>query len=114
MVALDYVRNRIDGIRQPVPYLTKLLDTEDFGQPLNGLQPEEYLILRDFLERFRDTASLTPLFVIEKKFQQFCAEAGLADDDAGSLWLKAADKIHKDINAFISKNRKKKRPRHST
>ncbi|WP_059040648.1 replication initiation protein [Paenibacillus rubinfantis] len=113
IVALDYVRSRIETIRLPVPYLTKLLDTEDYGQPLNGLQTDEYLLLRDFLDRFRETVSLTPLFVIEKEFHRFCAEAGLAER-AGSLWVKASDKINKDINAFISMNRKKKHPRHTT
>lgn len=112
IVSLDYMRSRIEGIRQPVPYLNKLLDTEDFGQPLNGLQAEEYLIIRDFLERYKETTSLTPLFVIEKEFQRFCAEAGAKD--AGSLWIKAADKIRKDIHEYISKNRKKKHPRHTT
>jgi hypothetical protein len=109
ILALDYVQTRIDGIRQPVPYLSKLIESESYGQPLNGLRPEEYLLIRDFLEPFRDITSFTPHFVIENEFIKFCSEKGFKQR-AYQIWLKSKEKIINDINNYVTHTRKKKHP----
>ncbi|MCT1403112.1 replication initiation protein [Paenibacillus sp. p3-SID867] len=109
IIALDYVQTRIDGIRQPVPYLSKLIETGSYGQPLNGLRPEEYLLIRDFLEPFREITSFTPHFVIENEFKKFCSEKGF-EQRADQIWLKSKEKIIYDINNYVTHNRKKKHP----
>lgn len=112
IVALDYVQTRIGSIRQPVPYLSKLIETENFGQVINGLRPEEYLLIRGFLDPFRNITSVTPQFVIEKEFRQYCEDNGY-ERNTLQLWLKAKDKIINDIHGFVSNNRKKKHPNHT-
>lgn len=109
IIALDYVQTRIDGIRQPVPYLSKLIETGSYGQPLNGLRPEEYLLIRDFLEPFREITSFTPHFVIENEFKKFCSEKGFKQR-AEQIWLKSKEKIIYDINNYVTQTRKKKHP----
>lgn len=106
ILAIDYVHRR-PYIKNQIPYINKMLQSGNFGAPLNGLTKNEYLVISEYLELYRGSSALTPTFMIQEKFFELCC-MDMSEIASKRFWTFAKEKIEKDIFSYIKKNRSKK------